>query len=145
MKKRMLSALLALCMMLTMVPAAFAADDDAAAGGSATTADNAVTESSFKESGSGYSVVVTNEGEYYEAAFSTEEGTAIDETVSGSTGEGATGTHGFWVGLTLTAPDNANAFVWDYSGNEDLTALQTSIANKKQAKKNKICLVLITP
>ena len=120
-RTRVWGILLAFIMLLTILPTTVLAADDSGQGGNepAPAADTSTIDvNSFKSANSSaYSVAVTynSEGGYYEATFSTTAGTALDETVSGS-GEGASGTHGFWVGLTLTTPEDATAYVWDYSG-----------------------------
>ena len=144
MKKRLLSAVLAGSMMLTMLPAtAFAADGtgqeqvDSQEPGTSSGSETALeyvfkaANVSGKYDEDSYKVDVTkkeaNGLAYYEAAISI---TGLQEHKSG-TGSGAGNSLGYWVGVTLETPEEATGYKWNYSGCASLEDLQKSISEQK--------------
>ena len=144
MKKRLLSAVLAGSMMLTMLPAtAFAADEtgqeqvDSQEPGTSSGSETALeyvfkaANVSGKYDEDSYKVDVTkkeaNGLAYYEAAISI---TGLQEHKSG-TGSGAGNSLGYWVGVTLETPEEATGYKWNYSGCASLEDLQKSISEQK--------------
>ncbi len=144
MKKRLLSAVLAGSMMLTMLPAtAFAADEtgqeqvDSQEPGTSSGSETALeyvfkaANVSGKYDEDSYKVDVTkkeaNGLAYYEAAISI---TGLQEHKSG-TGSGAGNSLGYWVGVTLGTPEEATGYKWNYSGCASLEDLEKSISEQK--------------
>ena len=145
MKKRLLSAVLAGSMMLTMLPAtAFAADGtgqeqvDSQEPGTSSGSETALeyvfkaANVSGKYDEDSYKVDVTkkeaNGSAYYEAAISI---TGLQEHKSG-TGSGAGNSLGYWVGVTLETPKEATGYKWNYSGCASLEGLQKSISEQEE-------------